>query len=675
MLKKDEIDRTGQIGKRKLSAIFSSMRVGTRTLKNRIVALPVFTGYALPNGNVSPLLLEHYSHLAASGVAMVVVANAAVASDGACSIYNLRVDRNDCIPGLARLAGVIKKGGARACLQLNHAGQLAKTSQPLLPSPFNSTNPVFGLKSLEAFMNFFPLARRFGLTHDLLKRILTWRHGMTTADRNRVIVKFGEAAARACEAGFDMIELHGASGYLLTQFLSAYTNKISSDAGASFQHRVSFPLAVLKKVKRSLPEGFPVGFRLLLREWVPNGIDLQEAIAWAKLLEAHGISYLSATTGTYNSFFLNNTKKFTAKPAYLREDAAALKQEVGVPTVISGRIVTPHLAEKLVREGVADLIGLGRPLVADLDWLKKADRGNEIRVCRNCYSCLKRVVLEQGLICSRWPQWLQDRTELDHKLLTRGLDRGLMVAANSTDLEMIRRLLQSLIPPNHDFWVTILFLKNKKESNHFGITEADFAEQAGQLWQQKRFATGRLDHAVITSNRAFDDMVGAEAEKNRYGLIIVGRKPNEPWRTRVLYKLQGKAVALVGSSDRQGEVLVAVDMSATALLVLRFLCHFFVGKPGFRLTFVHVLEGPEGPVKRRWQAIRKILGWDEDFRLTLLPAKDPVADVLLETIQVDGYGTIIMGKRGQSRIKRRLPGSVSGSVLRGLTDQSLFLVD
>jgi 2,4-dienoyl-CoA reductase (NADPH2) len=669
------MNQVGQRGQEKLHTIFNQFKIGPHTLKNRLVALPVFTGYAMPQGKVSPLLLEHYSRMANSGVAMVVVANASVSADGVTSVYNLRVDIEDCVPGLARLAGAIKRGGAVACLQLNHAGRIAKTAQPMLPSPFSSSNLAFEMNSLEAFFHTFPRYRRFGLIQELLKRMVTWRRSMTNEDRERVISNFGEAAARACEAGFDVVELHGASGYLLTQFLSAYTNKTSGDADDSFQNRVSFPMAVLKEVKRCLPEGFPVGFRLLLREWVPDGIDIPEATSWAKLLEAHGIAYLSVTSGTYNSFFLEDVRKEMAGPAYLQKDAAALTREVNVPIIISGRIVTPSIAEKLLQEGVADLIGLGRPLVADIDWLRKIDREDKIKDCRNCYFCLKQVVLEQGLICRQWPQWLKDRIELDHKLLTRGLDRGLLVAANAKDLQMIRNLLRSLIPPNPDFSTTVLFIKTKKDHKPFNTDEVDFIEQSRNLWQRRNISAGRLDYSIKVSGKSFDETVRSEIGQGEYGLIIIGRNQTELWRTRLLYKEQGKAIGLIGSSNRQTQVLVAVDLSDATLLALRFSCYFFLGRPDYQLTFVHILEGHPEPVKRRWEEIRKILGWDEDFQLTLPPSKGGVAASLLEVIQEGEYGTILMGKRGLSKIKHSLLGSVSGAVLRGLTNQSLFLID
>ena len=107
--------------------IFSPFRLGFQQLTNRLVALPVYTGYAYPDGRVSPQLIDHYTKLAQSGVAMVVVANAAISSDGITSTYNLRVDRDEYIPGLARLAKAIRQNGVIACLQLNHAGRFAKT--------------------------------------------------------------------------------------------------------------------------------------------------------------------------------------------------------------------------------------------------------------------------------------------------------------------------------------------------------------------------------------------------------------------------------------------------------------------------------------------------------------------------------------------------------------------
>ena len=221
-------------------------------------------------------------------------------------------------------------------------------------------------------MNFFPLEKRFGLTRYFLNQVNTWRRGMTAEDQERIIVSFGEAAFRAYQAGFDMIELHGANGYLLCQFLSSFTNKIQSGFGDDFQGRTTFPLSVIREIKQRIPENFSLGFRLIIREWVPGGIDLSEALAFAKLLEKEGVAYLSASVGSYISLFSTMAKKQMARPAYLRQDMADLTREVGIPTIMSGRVIKPSLANKLLRDGAADLIGLGRPLRADFQWVKKA---------------------------------------------------------------------------------------------------------------------------------------------------------------------------------------------------------------------------------------------------------------------------------------------------------------
>ena len=200
---------------------------------------------------------------------MVVVANAAVTSDGVTSTYNLRIDRDDYIPGLTRLAKAIRQQGLIACLQLNHAGRFAKTEQPLLPSPIESSNLAFNIEALKDFMNFFPLESRFKLTRNFLRQARHWRRAMTAADLERIIVKYGEAAVRAYWAGFDMIELHGANGYLICEFLSPFSNKIQHGFGGSFQERTTFPLNVIKEIKRKVMSNFPIGFRLMIREWVP----------------------------------------------------------------------------------------------------------------------------------------------------------------------------------------------------------------------------------------------------------------------------------------------------------------------------------------------------------------------------------------------------------------------
>ncbi|MBF0469698.1 MAG: NADH:flavin oxidoreductase [Desulfamplus sp.] len=354
------------------SSLFTPLNIGKYEIKNRLVALPVHTGFAYTDGSTSSWMVDFYSRIAASGVGMVVVANAAVSHDGVVSRFNLRADKDQFIPGLSKLADAIKQKGAVACIQLNHAGRFARTERPLLPSPMTSANLSFNVESLKGFMEFFPFEKRFGLTRYVIEKIKTWRDPMTSYDTERVINDFASAAFRAYLAGFDMVELHGANGYLLCQYLSFFTNQIKSGFGGDFSRRMAFPLAVIRKVKKRLPKDMPLGFRIILREWVPGGIDLSESLVFASILENEGIAYLSASVGTYNSILSPAVLKKMSRIAYLEPDMAKLTARVNIPTIISGRVTTPLCADKLVTEGISDFIGLGRPIRTDPQWVTKA---------------------------------------------------------------------------------------------------------------------------------------------------------------------------------------------------------------------------------------------------------------------------------------------------------------
>jgi 2,4-dienoyl-CoA reductase-like NADH-dependent reductase (Old Yellow Enzyme family)/nucleotide-binding universal stress UspA family protein len=650
------------------------LNIGRLGLANRLVALPVFSGYAYPDGQVSPLLLDRYRRLGESGAGLVVVANVGVSADGLTSRHNLRGDGDEYLPGLAKLARTIKSGGAAAGLQLNHAGRFAKTDRALLPSSMDGSHLGFDLGSLKAFMEFFPLEHRFGLTQDFLARVTGWTRPMTDEECARVIADFGRAAERAVAAGFDLIELHGASGYLLTQFLSAYTNRRNDEYGGDFDRRAEFVGRVVAEIRRRVGPDIPIGFRLLLREWVPEGIDLPEALDLAQKLEAWGVSYLSATAATHNSLFSPKIQKLTARPGYLAADTAALKARVRLPVIVSGRIISQKQAAKILNDGAADLIGLGRTLVADIEWVQKTVAGGKPRACINCWRCLKRVTLDKALTCVRWPDWLRQRIEVDQALLRRDLNRMLVVLAGETDVRWWRDRLGFLIPPRPGISVDLLFVKPTGQGDLTG-PEIRFVELSRRMWSARAQGGGRLEVIVSETDDEPEGVVLDEAGRGGHGVIWLSARREDEWRTRLVYRQQERVVGLLGPGERPEHVLVAVDFSDASLLALRYLGHSWMIAPGVKVTFVHVLDGPSAEAQDRWVKVRKVLGWDEDFKLSLVTRQDGLAETLLDIIQRAEFGTVIMGKRGLSGIKRFLLGSVSAGVLKGLTDQTLILVD
>jgi 2,4-dienoyl-CoA reductase (NADPH2) len=658
--------------------LFNSFRLGPCTLKNRLVALPVFSGYALPDGRVSPLLIDHYAALARSGVAMVVVANAAVTADGRVAVNNLRADADGFLPGLERLARTIKAQGALAVLQLNHGGRFAKTPYPLAPSALDAAGIPFHLASLKEFMEFFPLEQRFGLTRDFIQRVTAWTRSMSADEKEAVIAAFGAAAARACAAGFDAVELHGATGYLLTQFLSGFSNKDASGSPAGFQERIRFPLQVVREVKRRLPAGFLLGFRLLLREWVPGGIDLEEALAFAQELATDGVGYFSPSVATYHSMFQPEVRALTSKPGYLRDDSRALKNRVPVPVIVCGRVLTPMLAEQLLAEGAGDLIGLGRGLRADPRWVSKARSGRQVKTCRNCNLCLRGVVLEQGFTCSRWPGWVRQRADLDQRLLKRDTGRTLWVVAGARDLEILRTpAAAACIPARPDASITVLYLKSADPDPGLDRGIDGFTAWSRAWWQQRGMAEAGLSHKVMAIQGPPESLIDAEMAHGGFGTVVLGRNHLELWRERFLYRQRAKAVSLIGTHPRWSHVLVPLDLGLVSLFVLHHLEQSFMTRADVKLDFVHVLQSEEavaGALKR-WREIHKILGWQTAAPLRTVPRTGDVAATILRELRSGDFGTLVMGKRGLSRIKQLLLGSVSSAVLQGLTNQTLLLID
>lgn len=656
--------------------LFTPFRLGPHLLGNRLVALPVFSGYALPDGRASELLVEHYAALARSGVAMVVVANAAVAADGQVAVNNLRADSDDFLPGLARLARAIQREGALAVLQLNHGGRFAKTPHPLAPSALDTAHIPFHLASLKEFMEFFPLEHRFGLTRDFMQRVSAWTRSMSAVEQEAVVAAFGAAAARAWSAGFDGVELHGATGYLLTQFLSGFSHKDADGSPAGFQERLRFPLQVVREVRRRVPAGYLLGFRLLLREWVPGGIDLEEALAFAEKLAAEGIGYFSPSAGTYHSMFLPEVRAVTARPNYLAEDSRALAQRTPVPVVVSGRVLTPRAAERLLAEGAGELIGLGRGLRADRRWVSKARSGRPVKACRNCNLCLRGVVLEQGFICTRWPGWVRQRTDLEQRLLKRDTARTLWVVAGARDLDLLRTPVAAAgIHARPGTATTVLFLKSADPDFGYDKGVAAFMEWSRALWQRRGIADAQLSHKTMAvREEPPESLVAAEMERGGFGALILGRNHLELWRERFLYRQRAKAVSLIGTHPRWSQVLVALDLGLASLFVLRHLEPSFLAPPEFRLEFLHVLQGEEGRALRRWREVHQILGRPPP-PLRMVPRTGSVAAAILHELRQGDFGTLVMGKRGLSRIKQLLLGSVSSAVLQGLTTQTLLLID
>jgi 2,4-dienoyl-CoA reductase (NADPH2) len=202
-----------------------------------------------------------------------------------------------------------------------------------------------------------------------------------------------------------------------------------------------------------------------------------------------------------------------------------------------------------------------------------------------------------------------------------------------------------------------------------------FVNWAKQALDQEGFVDGMIRPLERTVKESFDSEVDAEVRRGGHGVIMLCRNPSQPWRERALYKVRGRAVTLIGTHSHYAKVLVPVDLSSITDLVLMFLRQTHFGKPGFQFHFVHALSGPRGVAEQRWEKIKEVTGMGADLEFICIPGGGEIAGKLLKLVESGNYGTVVMGKRGLTGIKKWLLGSVSAGVLRGLKDQSLILID
>jgi 2,4-dienoyl-CoA reductase-like NADH-dependent reductase (Old Yellow Enzyme family) len=356
-------------------ALFNPLTIGDLTLKNRITLAPMFLCYGNSDGTVSEKMIEFYARRAKAGVSLLVVEASGVAADAVGSPRMVRLDDDACMPGLRALAKALKDAGGHAVMQIYHGGRYAQHA--LAPSP------------VETY---------------LAPDVKIVPKEMTGAEIVDVIDKFRKAAHRAKKAGFDGVEIHGATGYLLVQFLSPRTNKRTDEYGGSLENRMRFPLAVVSAVREYRDKNFILGYRFMPDEWLPGGFTLEEGKVLARRLEQAGVDYLSCNTGTYESWALPDIIKLTSRPGYQVAITHEIKNEVNIPVFANGRINTPELGEEILREGKADALALARPLFADPEFVQKIieNRTDSIIKCANDWICMRNVMEGKDAVCSRW---------------------------------------------------------------------------------------------------------------------------------------------------------------------------------------------------------------------------------------------------------------------------------
>ncbi len=343
----------------KYPRLFEPGVIGGILVKNRIVLAPCTTNYAGPTGEVTDRLISYYSERARGGAGLMIIENTQVKyPEGKNVSCQLRLDNDKYIPGYRELADALHLYGARVFQQIHHAGRQVHNTegvQPVAPSAIPDgflQIPVRELQPAEIW--------------DLVER-------------------FSETALRVKKAGMDGVEFHGAHGYLIGQFMSPHTNQRIDEWGGTFERRMKFLTEIVGRTRQKVGPNFTLCLRFSADEFVPGGLTLEDGKRIAQLAESLGIDVLDVSAGIYESMptLLEPMRFNEGWRVYLAE---AIRKVVKVPVITVGQIKTPSFAEKVLADGKADFVALGRPLISDPQWPNKARLGKDEEI-RKCISC------------------------------------------------------------------------------------------------------------------------------------------------------------------------------------------------------------------------------------------------------------------------------------------------
>jgi len=325
---------------RTMPRLFDPIKIGPLQLRNRIVMPPMATGLATTRGEVTKDLIRHYEKRA-RGLGLQIVEHSYVAKGGKLSEQQLGIYDDKLVAGLAKLTKRIHSLGTPIAIQINHAGRVTTSAicsqQPVGPSPIPHSSE-----------------------HETPKEL-------SKSEIEELIEAFGLAANRAVEAGFDAVEVHGAHGFLLHQFLSSLSNKRKDEYDGPLENRMRFHSQIVARIKEKIGKSFPLLYRLGAEDMHPEGLKLKESKVFAQKLEKWGVHAIDVSGG-----MMGSRPAHLTSPGYYVPLAEAIKSVVKVPVIGVGGIKTPEFADEVIRKNRADLVAVGRAMLADPEWSLKA---------------------------------------------------------------------------------------------------------------------------------------------------------------------------------------------------------------------------------------------------------------------------------------------------------------
>ena len=361
------------------SILFEPIKIKNMDLRNRFVRSATYEGCA-DDGYVTDKQLNLYASLSEGEVGLIITGITCVHDSGKLSKFQNSIARGEFIDGFKRLTSVAHQRGAKIAVQLFHAGREAR----------------------------FPkLSDRVPIAPSFLEADPHFKNGyraMTEDEIWQIVDAFGDGAKRAREAGFDAVQIHGAHAYLLSQFLSPYTNRRDDKWGGRLENRLRLHREICQNIRRKVGEDYPILIKIGVQDGFPGGLEFSEGKLAAQYLPEFGFDALEISQGLRGSTFEETEFKTKInhldREAYYRRWCAEIKKKVNVPVMLVGGMRTFELMEEIVQNKEADFISLSRPLIREPGIINDWKRGNYHRAkCISCNNCLEALRKGEVLHC------------------------------------------------------------------------------------------------------------------------------------------------------------------------------------------------------------------------------------------------------------------------------------
>jgi 2,4-dienoyl-CoA reductase-like NADH-dependent reductase (Old Yellow Enzyme family) len=359
-----------------MSKLFETTKLNGMTMKNRFVRSATAEGMATDDGACTPRLVNLMGELAEGGVGLIITGHAYVTKRGQATPWQLGIYDDALIPGLRRMIDAVHQRDGKIVAQLAHSGILANPKltggQSLGPSAIEGLDGVVAQE-------------------------------MQIEDIQGVVEAFGTAAERACEAGFDGVQLHAAHSYLLSQFLSPAFNLRKDTYGGAIENRARVLVEVVETIRKRVGEDYPLLIKLNSRDFLEGGLELEDSIQAGAMLKEAGINAIEISGGTFASGAFMPTRKGIIKEkdeAYFKAEALAFKAHIDLPIILVGGIRSFSVAEKIVNDYIADYISMCRPFIREPGLVNRWGSGDLSKAtCVSDSKCFRPALTGKGVYC------------------------------------------------------------------------------------------------------------------------------------------------------------------------------------------------------------------------------------------------------------------------------------